>query len=173
MSMEGLTIRNNVGRDVLKSPVVCGRCGEIDYSPITECGEDIAKHLAAYEETDLEPDLVQFLAKLYRNPSPNRLADRRELALYRALGAVEKLTALVEAKKEGRLVMLDMPRKPFAWGDDEHETCLCPDCGEDLMGLYDGERMVLQCPACGQYLDATKAITRAEADAVLSGGDNG
>ena len=48
--MERLTIRNNVGLDVLKSPVVCGRCGEVDYSPITESGEDVAKRLAAYED---------------------------------------------------------------------------------------------------------------------------
>ena len=67
-------------------------------------------------------------------------------------------------------VVLNMPRKPLVWGDDDHETCLCPDCGADLMGLPYGERMILQCPVCGQYLDATKIITRAEAEAALGGG---
>ena len=66
-------------------------------------------------------------------------------------------------------VVLNMPRKPLVWGDDDHETCLCPDCGADLMGLPYGERMILQCPVCGQYLDATKIITRAEAEAAIGG----
>lgn len=137
--MERLTIRNNVGLDVLKSPVVCGRCGEVDYSPITESGEDVAKRLAAYEDICFDADGKERIT-------------------------VEELSALVKARDEGRVVVLDMPRKPLVWGDDDHNTCLCPDCGEDLMGIPYGERMVLQCPACGRYLDATKVITRAEAE---------
>jgi endogenous inhibitor of DNA gyrase (YacG/DUF329 family) len=70
-------------------------------------------------------------------------------------------------------VVLDMPRKPLVWGDDDQDTCLCPDCGKDLMGIPYGERMVLQCPECGQYLDATKAITRAEAEEALRGEQDG
>ena len=70
-------------------------------------------------------------------------------------------------------MVLDMPSKPLVWGDDDRDTCLCPDCGKDLMGIPYGERMVLQCPECGQYLDATKAITRAEAEAALEGTKNG
>ena len=33
------------------------------------------------------------------------------------------------------------------------------------MGIHYGERMILQCPVCGQYVDTTEAITRAEAEA--------
>ena len=96
--------------------------------------------------------------------------DRCEYQAYRTLGPVEELSALAKTWEEGRAVVLDTPRKPLVWGDDDHDTCLCPDCGKDLMGLYDSERIVLQCPVCGQYLDTTKIITRAEADAALNGG---
>ena len=95
-------------------------------------------------------------------------AMKDEIMAYRVLGPVEELArgaTLVKAQDEGRVVELDTPRKPLVWGDDDHETCLCPDCGADLMGLHYGERIILQCPVCGQYLDTTKAITRAEAEA--------
>ena len=84
-----------------------------------------------------------------------------------------RLGELAQADREGRCVVLDMPRKPLVWGDDDQDTCLCPDCGKDLMGIPYGERMVLQCPECGQYLDATKAITRAEAEEALRGEQDG
>ena len=80
---------------------------------------------------------------------------------------LDELKEMVQAKREERCVVLNMPRKPLVWGDDDQNTCLCPYCGKDLMGIPYGERMVLQCPECGQYLDATKVITRAEAEAAL------
>ena len=80
---------------------------------------------------------------------------------------LDRLRELAKADREGRCVVLNMPRKPLVWGDDDQNTCLCPYCGKDLMGIPYGERMVLQCPECGQYLDATKVITRAEAEAAL------
>ena len=86
---------------------------------------------------------------------------------------IDRLHELTQADREGLCVVLDMPRKPLVWGDDDQDTCLCPDCGKDLMGIPYGERMVLQCPECGQYLDATKAITRAEAEEALRGEQNG
>lgn len=86
---------------------------------------------------------------------------------------IEELSALVKARDEGLVVVLDEPHKPLVWGDDKHDTCLCPDCGEDLMGIPYGERMILQCPECGQYVDAAKVLTRAEAEAALGGGGDG
>ena len=80
---------------------------------------------------------------------------------------LDRLRELAQADKEGRCVVLNMPRKPLVWGDDDKDTCLCPCCGKDLMGIFYEERRVLQCPECGQYLDATKAITRAEAEEAL------
>lgn len=83
---------------------------------------------------------------------------------------LDRLRALAQADREGRCVVLDMPRKPLVWGDEN--TCLCPDCGKDLMGISYGERMVLQCPECGQYLDAAKAVFCKEAETAPEGKDN-
>ena len=80
---------------------------------------------------------------------------------------LDRLRELAQADREGRCVVLNMPRKPLVWGDGDQNACLCPYCGRDLMGIPYGERMVLQCPECGQYLDVTKIITRAEAEAAL------
>lgn len=80
---------------------------------------------------------------------------------------LDRLCELAQADREERCVVLNMPRKPLVWGDDDQNACLCPYCGKDLMGIPYGERMVLQCPECGQYLDVTKIITRAEAEAAL------
>lgn len=80
---------------------------------------------------------------------------------------LDRLCELAQADREERCVVLNMPRKPLVWGDDDQNACLCPYCGRDLMGIPYGERMVLQCPECGQYLDVTKIITRAEAEAAL------
>lgn len=118
--------------------------------------------LAAYEDTGLEPEEVRSL--------------RIDMAIIKAMfgdADVKRMKELCEADKEGRVVVLDMPCKPLVWRDDDRDTALCPDCGKDLIGLYDGERIVLQCPACGQYLDDTKIITRAEAEAALGGGGDG
>jgi hypothetical protein len=96
--MERLTIRNNVGLDVLKSPVVCGRCGEVDYSPITESGEDVAKRLAAYEDTGLEPEDFK---KAFNEDAVVKLAAQ-------ALGTTpDRLRELVKAQHEGLLVVLE------------------------------------------------------------------
>ena len=86
---------------------------------------------------------------------------------------VDRLRELKQADDEGRCVVLNMPREPLVWGDDDKDTCLCPCCGKDLMGIFYEERMILQCPECGQYLDATKVITHEEAQAELEVMKNG
>ena len=124
------------------------RAGDTEYS-----GPWVDR-LAAYEDTGLEPDDIT--------------ANMEMFAAYRHVCGgrpPEEIEALVKAQHEGLVVVLATPRKPLVWGDDDHETCLCPDCGADLMGIHYGERMILQCPVCGQYVDTTEAITRAEAEA--------
>lgn len=93
----------------------------------------------------------------------------QELAGYRALGTLEHLQGIVEAERDGRLVVLDVPRKPLLWGDKDRETVLCPYCREDLMGMTYGERKLLQCPVCGQYLDATIVYDPEGAEVALGG----
>ena len=73
---------------------------------------------------------------------------------------------LVKADDEGLCMVLNEPRKPLIL-DDDHEAVRCPYCGIDLMGIPYGDRMLLQCPECGEYVDGTKVITRAEAEAAL------
>lgn len=112
--------------------------------------------LAAYEDTGLAPEEIEDIVEMFHS--------------YRHICAgIEsyRLSELVKAEKEGRCVVLNIPCKPLVWGDDEQNTCLCPDCGKDLMGIPYGERRVLQCPECGQYLDATKIVTHKEAQEAL------
>ena len=37
---------------------------------------------------------------------------------------LDRLRELVQADREGRCVVLDMPRKPLVWGDDDQNACL-------------------------------------------------
>lgn len=109
--------------------------------------------LAAYEDTGLEPEEVEKIKQDIEDGYLKSTARRCGID-------VSRLVELARADREGRCVVLDMPRSPLVWGSDDQDACLCPCCGKDLMGIPYGERMVLQCPECGQYLDSTKAITR-------------
>lgn len=133
-----------------------------------------------WEPQDLLDDLQEMINEeidCYSNGRRASLCLARDyLKDYFAIGTVEefrtamsKVAEYERMEREGLLVALPTPRKALVWGDDDHNSVLCPDCGEDLMGIPYGERMVLQCPACGQYLDATKAPTRADAEAALGG----
>ena len=109
--------------------------------------------LAAYEDTGLEPGEIGKIREDIESGYLKSMARRYAIDL-------DRLRELAKADREGRCVVLDMPHRPLVWGSDNQDACLCPCCGEDLMGITYGERMVLQCPECGQYLDSTKAITR-------------
>lgn len=127
---------------------------ESEYLPLIDC----ANKCQAYEDTGLEPEEIK---QVFTEETVLKVAGQ-------LLGITpDRLRELAQADREGRCVVLNMPRKPLVWGDDDQNTCLCPYCGRDLMGIPYGERMVLQCPECGQYLDVTKIITRAEAEAAL------
>ena len=122
--------------------------------------------LAAYEDTGLEP--CDYSAIGHALEQAGR-AKSDLIDVIRIIGGtgIDRLRELAQTDKDGRCVVLDMPREPLVWGDDDQNACLCPYCGKDLMGIPYGERMVLQCPECGQYLDATKVITRDEAEDAL------
>ena len=137
----------------------------------TEYSGEAVDRLAAYEDTGLEPEEIARILDAYGRGMTLRTENAQRLGIVKDI-QTDRLRELAEADREGRCVVLDMPRKPLVWGDDDQDTCLCPDCGKDLMGIPYGERMVLQCPVCGQYLDATKAITRAEAEEALRGEQN-
>lgn len=127
---------------------------ESEYLPLIDC----AIKCQAYEDTGLEPEEIK---QVFTEETVLKVAGQ-------FLGITpDRLRELAQADREGRCVVLNMPRKPLVWGDGDKNTCLCPYCGKDLMGIPYGERMVLQCPECGQYLDVTKIITRAEAEAAL------
>lgn len=129
---------------------------ESEYLPLIDC----AIKCQAYEDTGLEPEEIK---QVFTEETVLKVAGQ-------FLGITpDRLRELAQADREGRCVVLNMPRKPLVWGDGDKNTCLCPYCGKDLMGIPYGERMVLQCPECGQYLDATKVITRAEAALRIEG----
>lgn len=81
---------------------------------------------------------------------------------------LDRIQELAQAGREGRLVMLDEPRKPLIWGDDNHDSILCPNCKHDLMGGFQEadscEVPMYQCPYCGQPIDGTQALTHEEAE---------
>ena len=176
------------GADNLECREVCERQGDdgCKTCPIAKAFD----RLAAYEDTGLSPEEiielkgqnggareVKRLTHTLKSGSWGIRGDVDDAVL--RLAAIEdilgdeydldRLRGLVQADREGRCVVLNMPRKPLVWGDGDKNTCLCPYCGKDLMGIPYGERMVLQCPECGQYLDATKVITRAEAALRMEG----
>lgn len=99
----------------------------------------------------------------------------KELEDYRRIGSVEFFRHLVDAVNENRMVLLDTPRFPLIWGDDKHDSVLCPNCSTDLMGGFEladsCETQMVQCPHCGQPVDTNKAVTAAEFEALRQGNE--
>ena len=127
--------------------------------------ENVLYRLAAYEDTDLEPEQVMELKSFTQG------------GIHKVDDGWKHVQDLLQAEKEGRLVVLDEPMRPLVWGDNEHDTILCPRCLCDLMGGFEFapscETMIFQCPHCGQPIASDKAITieQSEADAALKGGE--
>lgn len=71
---------------------------------VTE-GDAICR-LAAYEDTGLEPEEVERMNRSVEEFTRWSLANIEELKSYRELGTVDHLRKLVQAKQDGRLVML-------------------------------------------------------------------
>lgn len=77
----------------------------------------------------------------------------------------QHLQELLKAEQEGRLIILDAPMVPVMEDSDPLSSdVFCPRCNENLSGAFgDEERILLQCPKCGQYIDGKKAMSHAEA----------
>lgn len=127
--------------------------------------ENVLYRLTAYEDTGLEPEEISdavIAAKL--------MAKSKIVSCFGV--DADHVRELVEAEQDGRLVVLDEPREPLVWGDDNRDTILCPNCNQDLMGGFPEanscEAPMYQCPYCGQPIDGTKALTREEAEATLA-----
>lgn len=102
----------------------------------TIIGGDIPKRLAHYEDTGFEPE---------------------ELLKYAGI-----LHLWIAAHKEQRLTVISEARLPVIVSDELQDACFCPDCSSDLMGGFPenkGEqREMVQCPHCGQLIDAKQAV---------------
>ena len=78
---------------------------------------------------------------------------------------IDHLRDLIKAEQEGRLVILDAPMVPVMEDlDPLSSDVFCPRCNENLSGAFgDEERILLQCPKCGQYIDGTKSMPQTDA----------
>ena len=152
-----------------KSDGYYARCSE-HCNDICDCNcekwGEIVDRLGAYEDSGLEPEEIE------KNKQDVEAGYLKVTARRYGID-VSRLRELVEADREGRLVMLDEPRKPLIWGDDNHDSILCPNCKHDLMGGFQEadscEVPMYQCPYCGQPIDGTQALTHEEAETALKG----
>lgn len=187
--MERLTIRDQDGEAYWAD----ARCAGGGYR-MTNDKRDQARldRLAAYEDTGLEPEEISAVAGLASTNCARAadgidklLADDTELASYRALGPIDHLRELVEAERDGRVVVLpckvgdkvwviraygmpfDKPKKAtvtkFVLHDDEIvflEALLFMDLGEGKKEY--GYRTT--------SFDKIVFLSREEAEAALGGG---
>lgn len=109
--------------------------------------------LAAYEETGLEPEAVEYLKLASMGKA---IAEIKEFEGV----PIDRLRELAQAEKEGRLVVLSEPMKPMVYKPNDTDV-YCPSCGESLSGGWplsdaDDLRKLCQCPNCGQSIDDTR-----------------
>ena len=135
--------------------------------------------------TDCAQGYCEMYCKKYGHcfEDPGDCIFKDEIKMYDALKSIEgivpfdRLLELADADRAGRLVVLDEPMRPLAWGDKDHDTILCPRCLRDLMGGFEYapscETVMFQCPHCGQPIKSDKAIDmeQSEAEAALKGGE--
>ena len=121
--------------------------------------------LAAYEDTGLEPEEIERIVDAYGRGITLRDEVSQRIELIRKI-RTDRLRELAQADKDGRLVVLDEPKRPLLWGDKERDTLLCPRCLCDLMGGFEyapsSEIKMVQCPHCGCPVDSTEAVWDAD-----------
>lgn len=102
--------------------------------------ERVQKRLAAYEDTGLTPEQIYSLCEMDRRA---KMADLLRLEEYQALGTIDELSALVEAKAQRKAYRLD--------------GFYCNICAKKHLRVVE---------VGGIYL------TRAEAEAAIGGGED-
>lgn len=113
--MERLTMRNDACIAFWADP----RCAGGGYRPENRKDQERLDRLAAYEDAGLTPEEISGLCSMSDRA---KMADLLRLEEYQALGTIDHLRELVQAEKDGRLVVL--PCKPdataYQWkkGDD-------------------------------------------------------
>lgn len=87
--------------------------GESEFDEILK---NVALRLAAYEDTELEPEEIKAIAGLASENCAKTadaidklLQDDAELKSYRELGSIDRLRELAQADREGRCVVLPVP----------------------------------------------------------------
>lgn len=102
------------------------------------------ERLKAYEATGLEPAMCANY-KTFEDEAISKGV------------TFKRIVALMEADKDGRLVVLGHPRRRVMWGDVEPDRLLCPECGNDLAGGFleqaSANLEMVNCPYCGEYLN--------------------
>lgn len=166
--MERLTYRS----PEFNSPVSYGACQGIkcsidcDYCKIN----DLICKLCEYEDTGLEPEAVRRLQQDWTSL----------IMTLDELGGMPHLRELVQAEKDGRLVVL--PSKTvweLTWDAGPDCDLVCPVSvdGNELCDFCDkGELFVYERPCTQELLKElgkTVFLTREEAEAALEGGDEG
>lgn len=157
--MGRLTYRDNNGKGYVKNQGY--------YNGVYAQLEIVAERLTAYKDTGLEPKQVKALGtkmkQIYSGTAEDiildmkLLADHMECEKYRALGPIEELSALVQARDDGLVVALQGDYTE-ADGEEALRTAMYR-CG------------VANNPVTRYTADAiAEKLTRAEAEAGIGGG---
>lgn len=150
------TKENGVCCTHFRSPECCA----VDGNCSAGCNWEEAawSRLAAYEDTQREPQEVEALRSLFNYVVNSTKSMPEQLAM------LNRLRDLAEADKAGRVVILGHPRRRVRWGDVEPDKLLCPECGNDLEGGFpeqtDVNLEMVNCPYCGEYLNLGRTGNR-------------
>lgn len=137
-------------------PIIIGELSappNADYSP-NAILVDVFEHLAAYEDTGLEPEEISGLCSMAERA---KMADLLRLEEYQEIGSIDHLQELAQAEKDGRLVVM-----PVKEGTKIYRL------GYRLGGTYSIEERYFSLTYFrGEILGKTIFLTRAEAEAAL------
>ena len=105
------------------------------------------EYMEAFEKEIIDFEMAYFLEK-----ASARLDQIQSKQLTSIILELQEYRSKID---QGTLIELKN-RKPLMWGKDG-DTIHCQHCGKDLMGVFDGEAVVIQCPKCGGFVDGLVA----------------